>query len=77
MKKIQSDGMRVGGGARKHFFRGDQEGFVGEVIMGWTQVRRSQLREDQSEVHLEQRAQQMQRSFDRNKLRTVNEVGMR
>lgn len=76
MNKIQSGGMRVGGGARKHFFRVDQKGFPEEVIVKQTQIR-IQLHEGQWKVHLGQRAQQMKRSFGRNRLRTMNEVCMR
>lgn len=45
--------------------------------MEQTQIRRSKLCEDQWEMHWGQRAQQMQRSFGRNRVKTMSEVCLR
>lgn len=44
--------------------------------MEQTQIR-SKLCEDQWEMHWRQRAQQMQRSFGRNRVKTMSEVCLR
>ena len=54
-----------------------REGFSEEVIIEQTQIRRSKLCEDQWEMHWGQRAQQMQRSFGRNRVKTMSEVCLR